>query len=1575
MPLDDMNAVQIRTRFDFDIENALMQLNKIVTGINNVNIALLKLENTAKHVGENLTQNFQKLDIFNKIQQETANTIETIAHQAANLNATTAKNVTLKAQEAASIKRQLDISIKQLKYEEERLRVEQERIKLDIQSYKLEQEKVKLERELLRLELERKRVAGSTTGTPTGTPTRTPTRTPTGKAPFNIIESQFERRLSWFVVGTMFFGTTAAMREAVNTMSEVEMGMTEIARVTEDTRFNFEEMRNELVDLGIQFGTTFDTVQDIALRWAQAGYNVSDTLELTRASLLALNTAELNAEQATSGLIAVMAQWGLQASQLIPTIDKINKVADDYAITSEDLIDGLVRSSGAAKLMNLSLEETIAILTVMREATGRTGREVGNALNSILSFMQRPKALKGFEALGIQVYANEAKTQFRSVLEVLEELSEKWPEVEGRLDLQAMFEDAAKEAGLYSEAIAEATDTVDEFNDVQAAEAAGLAAGVYRRNYLVALLKNFSKVQEVVNTALSAEGYSMRENARTMETLQKKYESLKAALEGLAIALGEAGLLDTLKLLVSTTTELVKAFNSIDETTRSIIMNFGLIFGIVKLISSIVKMFGIGAATTAATAAATAGAATTAGTAAATAGAAATAAKAAAAIPGYWKLIAIGVATAGMTIYSKIKQANEETTRHIKTVGELGEKYFELKQTMSELAPSSYEYISAQNNLKEVMKDLANVQPTLIEGIGEHAKITAIDEEALNKQVEAYNKLTEAQRKQEEATKTATQKIEEIQTASQEKINKYEREIELLPQLLKMYEESKEGTKEKENAERSLIGILDTKEKSIWEEIKASGELKKGIDKEIEKRRELIEEQKQNALDSIIIEQNRLEAQLKIIEEEIQKLQELKEEREKAVGPTFLERFEEKSESIPEGESTAKGVIALFSSAQEVIDKFFSKYRENVFAVIAGKKSIGEAVKDLFTTEREAYEETSKELLKKIDEYKKLKDELDEIKTRIAETVAKTVAGTVEKGEDVGLGNLDKYVLNIDRYMALNAVLDSINIAIEKNQALEANVTGRDRIPFIKAENELLEQKQNILHALNEERRKETEEIKEYLISQGIKFDATGNMLNADAVLRARTAAYNSMLGDTEKQRKARRLAREDIDALQDKIKRYVDLIHREIPAASKDWHELATEIAKNNKEIENINFKSLIDEMKHFARMGVFTTQQQIEKYRELFNVIKLTTEEAWQKDEEIFDLYKDLLKEQQDMIEKAYKERIEMIKKESKEKINAQKEIIAGIEEELDLLEKREEEYSFEQKMADLKEELAYWSVRTSEEARKKVADINKQIAELEHDREVELKKQELEEKRRAAEKEIDTIEETTKTEIEKWEAAYKVVEEAFNEHYTNIVARAATMSKEAYQQWVDNYIVPLQEALEIGKAEYLEFAAEKLKLGTSKLPSHDWGMSEEDYQTMMENKERWWELYYQGYRESTNTEMQRLHAENDAIRRKYGRNPALGEYPKFHEGAKTLSYGIAMFKPGELIFPPGLSTKLEELISVLSTRPVTQVRTAMDEKKLVQNFYAPLFNSERTYFEDEIDGEILSKQLKRGIVAISR
>ncbi len=381
-----------------------------------------------------------------------------------------------------------------------------------------------------------------------------------------------EHRFGWFASSMAFFGSGMVFGNILEQMGKVEMDMIKIQRVTEDATASFSLMRDELFKLAKDYGINMATVQDIALRWAQAGYNVRDTLELTRVSLLALNTAELDATQSTQALIGIMTQWSLKAKDMQLVVDKINKTADDYAVSSQDLVDGLLRSSGAARVMGMSFDQLLGVLTATREASGRTGREVGNAINSILSYMQRPKAIETFEGLGIKVFANEARTEFRNVIEIMGDLSSKWEDASDQI--KDGFVQAADEVGLFNEDVAIALDAQERWTDLQKRDLSQAAAGVYRRNYLIALLRNFAQIQGVVNNLHDAEGYSLRENARTMEAYVKKVEALNAALTELAVVIGDAGLLNVMKGLADGTREAIEVFTSLPPAARNAIILF-----------------------------------------------------------------------------------------------------------------------------------------------------------------------------------------------------------------------------------------------------------------------------------------------------------------------------------------------------------------------------------------------------------------------------------------------------------------------------------------------------------------------------------------------------------------------------------------------------------------------------------------------------------------------------------------------------------------------------------------------------------------------------------------------------------------------------------------------------------------------------------------------------------------------------------------------------------------------------------------------------------------------------------------
>ena len=382
------------------------------------------------------------------------------------------------------------------------------------------------------------------------------------------------------------YAVQRGLRETLSTIKEVEFGVMEITRVFNDATLDVKEYTGSMFDVATEFGRTFDDIQDTVLRFAQSSYSAEEAIKNARIAMLALNTAELDSTQATQSLIAVMQQWGMESKDFEGVVDRINKTADSFAITSQDLVDGLLKASSVAKVSNVSFEDTIGLLTAMKVSSGAAGKEVGNALKSIFSYIQRPNALKAFEEMGIEVYADKATGTLLPMMEILENMSEKWNKA-GDAAKESMM-DTFTAAGFMSEELAILTNAEEDYtnaleaytkasdraNDAETRQQQTQAAGVYRKNYYTALMENFAEVQKVVTNLQDADGYSMQENAKYMETLTAKYNQLIASLQSLAVSLGESGSMDLAKIIVEITAELVNLMNQ-GEMTIPIVATVG----------------------------------------------------------------------------------------------------------------------------------------------------------------------------------------------------------------------------------------------------------------------------------------------------------------------------------------------------------------------------------------------------------------------------------------------------------------------------------------------------------------------------------------------------------------------------------------------------------------------------------------------------------------------------------------------------------------------------------------------------------------------------------------------------------------------------------------------------------------------------------------------------------------------------------------------------------------------------------------------------------------------------------------
>ena len=343
----------------------------------------------------------------------------------------------------------------------------------------------------------------------------------------DIIQGFIKFQLSASIVMNSIQLIRGAFNSLNETLVETEKVVVAIQRVLDET-VEGGEIADKLYDIAERLGQSFDNVQEIAQNFAKAGLSWQETLEATEAAVLALNVAELTATESSEGLIAVMQQFNYEASELTYVIDVLNKAADKSAVDTPALLVALQKTGSYAAAANLSLEETVGLISALSEATAASGQNIGNALKSLFSYTTRDSSLDTFASLSDEM--NKVVEQYRlgaaSILDVWEQLSIEMQSLDAQqADALSQWTESS---GLDAELEGELSEIYDSLTGVYD------SAGVYRKNYFIALMNNFDEVTDVMKEIEDAAGYTAEEQAKYMDTYEAKLNSLQAKWQHLA---------------------------------------------------------------------------------------------------------------------------------------------------------------------------------------------------------------------------------------------------------------------------------------------------------------------------------------------------------------------------------------------------------------------------------------------------------------------------------------------------------------------------------------------------------------------------------------------------------------------------------------------------------------------------------------------------------------------------------------------------------------------------------------------------------------------------------------------------------------------------------------------------------------------------------------------------------------------------------------------------------------------------------------------------------------------------------
>ena len=241
--------------------------------------------------------------------------------------------------------------------------------------------------------------------------------------------NEFQRSLAASNARVIAFGASAgaiyAVRSAFNQLVkatvEVERQMTEINAIFQLGGQQLKRFSGELFNISNAYGMAFKEASAAAAEFARQGLTVEETLKRTSAAMALARISNVNMEQAVASTTSILNTFVKESLDAEEVVNRLVAVDQAYAVSSGDLAEALSRVSSSAADANMSLNETIGLITAAKQITARSASTIGNSLKTMFTRLQRPQVIDDLQSVGIQ--ARSASGQLLPMREVLRNLA------------------------------------------------------------------------------------------------------------------------------------------------------------------------------------------------------------------------------------------------------------------------------------------------------------------------------------------------------------------------------------------------------------------------------------------------------------------------------------------------------------------------------------------------------------------------------------------------------------------------------------------------------------------------------------------------------------------------------------------------------------------------------------------------------------------------------------------------------------------------------------------------------------------------------------------------------------------------------------------------------------------------------------------------------------------------------------------------------------------------------------------------------------------------------------------------
>ena len=339
-----------------------------------------------------------------------------------------------------------------------------------------------------------------------------------------------------FSAATIVRGFQDLARSAFDFYKSLDSALNEIYVVSNLSSDAVDGLQDKFINMAKNTGMALDDVTRSAVLFYQQGLNTSEVMEMTRVTSEFAKVAGIDATDAADKLTAAVNGYCLAAEDASSVADKFNKVAAATAADINELSTAFSKAAAQANQAGVSMDNYLAYIATMEEATREAPENIGTSLKTIFSRMQQIKTGNNTEdttdvnqvetALkSVGIALRDAQGELRDLEEIFDELGPKWNSL-----------DRNTQAYLGT-----------------------IIAGTRQQSRFITLMQNWDRVLEVSEQSANSAGMQALMHAKAMDSIESKLQQLQVAWQEFVSNLASS---DLFKGAIEGLTNLIKLINS-----------------------------------------------------------------------------------------------------------------------------------------------------------------------------------------------------------------------------------------------------------------------------------------------------------------------------------------------------------------------------------------------------------------------------------------------------------------------------------------------------------------------------------------------------------------------------------------------------------------------------------------------------------------------------------------------------------------------------------------------------------------------------------------------------------------------------------------------------------------------------------------------------------------------------------------------------------------------------------------------------------------------------------------------------